>query len=154
MCNEIEGNIDLKMFLDSENPGKTCNSKIKLGPWKIEQHFSYTKTIWYTHWSDPLELEYKLLKSWAPLHFDEGRQCEPSIWNASALKMLFCTLIGVILLHQTPKNSPDVNTLDGYKCTFFSTPTPVNRPIWNLDLKSFTNEDTIVNSYWSEHSDL
>jgi hypothetical protein len=26
VCNEIEGNID------SGNPGKTCNSKIKLGP--------------------------------------------------------------------------------------------------------------------------
>ena len=57
------------MFLDSGDPGKTCNSKIKLGPWKTEQHFSYTKTIWYAHWTDPLELEYKLLKSWPPVTF-------------------------------------------------------------------------------------
>jgi len=137
--------------------------------------------------------------------YSEGRQYETSFWNASALKMLFCTLIGVILLHQTPKNSPGVNTLAGYKCTFFqlprqwtgpsetsiwnnspmkillciliwvitrickriqtpknscsckhpnciqvyilTTPKPVDRPIWNLDLKYFTRTYTILHTH-------
>jgi len=68
--------------------------------------------------------------------------------------MLICTLIVVILLHskhfQTPKNSLDVNTLAGCKFTFWQL-TLVDRPIWNLDLKYFTNEDDILYINCSDH---
>ena len=49
-----------------------------------------------------------------------------------------------------PKNSLDVNTLAGCKFTFWQL-TLVDRPIWNLDLKYFTNEDDILYMNCSDH---
>ena len=189
------------MFLDSGNPGKTCNSKIKLGPCKTELFLHKNDMIHTLEW--PFGTRIQTPKILSPCYIlAKGDKYETSFWNASALKMLFCTLIGVILLHQTPKNSPDVNTLPAYNTTFFqlprqwtgpsetsiwntspmkmllgiligviirsckriqtpknscsckhpswiqvyilTTPKPVNRPIWNLDLKYFTSTDDIL----------
>ena len=41
ICNEFEGNIDLKIVPRFRNPGKTCNSEIKLGSWKTEQKLCF-----------------------------------------------------------------------------------------------------------------
>ena len=186
------------MFLDSGNPGKTCNSKIKLGPWKTGQHFSYTKTIWYAHWSDPLELEYKLLKSWPCYILAKGDNMKPlsemlqhwrgyfvnllewsfcikplktctffqlprqwtgpsetSIWSNSPMKTLLCILIGVIIRIckriQTPKNSCSCKHPSWIQVYIWTTPKPVNRPIWNHDLKYITSTDAILHTHSFDH---
>ena len=178
------------MFLDSGNPGKTCNSKIKLGPWKTEQHFSYTKTIWYTHWSDPLQTPkilspcdilakedkmkppFEMLQHWRCyfVHLLEWSFCikplklarctffqlprqrtgpsETSIRNTSPMKMLLCILIGVICKRiQAPKNSCSRKHPSWIQVYILTTPKPVTRPIWNLDLKYFTSTDAILHTH-------
>ena len=120
-----------KLFLDFGNPGKICNSEINLGSWKTDQKLWFIvnkkDVINALEWPFGTRNDYKLLKSGAPVTFLR-RESKWNLYlkNTSPLKMLICTLIRVILLHskhfQTPKNSPNVNTLAGCKFTFWQLP--------------------------------
>ena len=71
-----------KLFLDFGNPGKTCNSEIKLGSWKTEQKLCFIVNkkdmIYALEWPFETRSDCKLLKSRALRYiFAKGVQMKP-----------------------------------------------------------------------------
>ena len=136
--------------------------------WNLDwKYFTNEYFIHTLEWSFRILNVCKVLKTRAPVNTLAGYKftfwqlprewtspSETSTGNTSPMKMLFCTLIGVIIWHslhiQTPKNLWPRNHSRWIQVYFLTTSKGIEQTIWNLNWKYFTNEHATLYTHWSD----
>ena len=142
------------------------------GPDHLKPRFEilHQWTCYFIHtleWSFWILKVCKALKTHAPVNTLAGykftfwqlprewaKPSKTSIGNTSPMNMLLCTHIGVIISNckrmQSPQNSCPRKRPSWIQVYFLTTSKGMDQPIWNLDLKYFTNEYAILYMHWSK----